>query len=130
MRIPFEKAMLAAALLGLCGCNVVNNLQGLSVLGQVAREGDDQKRLIKNNDDHYDKLKQVIARGHINEYKDKSSFVYAFGQPVLKKDLKDGTQRWLYRYAIYRTAKDKVYVYFDRSGKMIKWEQLPCPKLF
>ncbi|MDE1920132.1 MAG: hypothetical protein KGI24_01650 [Candidatus Omnitrophica bacterium] len=114
----------------LSGCNVLNHLDELSVLGQYARESDDQQRLIRSNNEHYDKLVGVIKQGHIDAYKNEASFVYSFGRPILKKDLANGVQRWLYRYAIYKTAKDKVYVYFDRNGKMIKWERLPCPKLF
>jgi hypothetical protein len=130
MRIPTGKSALLIVLVGLCGCHALGNLDQLSVLGQYARDNDDQHRLVKANDEHYDELKRVIAGGQIGHYKDRSSFIYAFGEPILKKDLPGGVQRWLYRYAIYWTAKDKVYVYFDRNGKMIKWERLPCPKLY
>ena len=87
------------------------------MLGEYSREKDDQHRLVKSINDHYDALTKVIAQGHISDYKDEASFVHSFGDPILKKDLSDGGQRWLYRYAIYRFAKDKVYVYFDRNGK-------------
>jgi hypothetical protein len=86
--------------------------------------------LVKSINDHYDVLTKVIAQGHINDYKDKASFEHSFGDPILKRDLDDGGQRWLYRYAIYRFAKDEVYVYFDRNGKQVKWEKLPCPSFF
>jgi len=121
---------LLVALLGLSGCNTLSNLDELSALGQYSREKDNQHRLVKSINDHYDALTKVIAQGHINDYKDEASFVNSFGDPILKKDLGDGTQRWLYRYAIFRYAKDKVYVYFDRSGKQVRWEKLPCQSSF
>jgi len=65
----------------------------------------------------------------MSDYKDEEDFVHFFGEPILKKDLKDGS-RWLYRYAIFRLAKDKVYLYFDRDGTLIKWEKLPCSLSF
>ena len=95
-----------------------------------SREKDAQHHLVKATNDHYDDLTRVIAQGHIGDYKDQASFVHSFGEPILKKGLSNGTQRWLYRHAIYRLSKDKVYVYFDRDGKMTKWEKLPCPKFF
>lgn len=117
-------------LLSLSGCTILENLDELTVLGQYSRESDAQHHLVKTIKLHYDALTKVIAQGHISDYKDEASFVHSFGDPILKKDLSDGVQRWLYRYAIYRLAKDKVYVYFDRNGKQIKWEKLPCPKFF
>ena len=121
---------LSVVLLGFSGCAAIENLDALNTLGQYSREKDGQHKQVKSIKDHYDVLVKVIEQGHINDYKDKASFLHSFGAPILKKDLNDGIQRWLYRYAIYRLAKDKVYVYFDRNGKMIKWERLPCPKFF
>jgi len=117
-------------LLGLSGCTILSNLDEISVLGDYSREKDDQHRLVKIINNHYDALTKVIDQRAISDYKDKASFVHSFGEPILKKDLSGGGQRWLYRYAIYRFAKDKVYVYFDRDGKQVKWEKLPCPKFF
>ena len=114
----------------LSGCVVVKNLDELSVLGEYSREKDNQHRLVKSTNDHYDALLKVIDQGAISKYKDESAFLNSFGAPILKKDLSDGGQRWLYRYAIYRSAKDEVYVYFDRNGKQVKWEKLPCPSFF
>ncbi len=121
---------LLAALLGLSGCTILSNLDEISALGDYSRNKDSQHRLVKSIKDHYDALTKVIDQRAISDYKDKASFARSFGEPILKKDLSDGGQRWLYRYAIYRFAKDKVYVYFDRNGKIIRWERLRCPKFF
>jgi hypothetical protein len=121
---------LLVVFLGLSGCAALDNLDELSVLGQYSRNKEVQHREVKSINDHYDALTKVIDQRAINDYKDEPSFVNSFGEPILKKDLRNGVQRWLYRYAIYKFAKDKVYVYFDRSGKLIKWEKLPCPKFF
>ena len=124
------RIILALICLGVSGCTILENLDEISVLGDYSREKDTQHRLVKSIKDHYDALTKVIADGHISDYKDKVSFVHSFGEPILKKDLSGGGQRWLYRYAIYRLAKDKVYVYFDRDGKQVKWEKLQCQKFF
>jgi hypothetical protein len=117
-------------LLTFSGCSILGNLNEIFTLGQYSREKDTQHALVKSTDDHYDALVKAIDQNRINDYKDQASFLYAFGEPILKKNLSDGQERWLYRHAIYRTAKDKVYVYFDHGGKMVKWERLPCPKLW
>ena len=112
------------------GCNALSNLDELTELGQYSREKDNQARYVKTVNEHYDALIKAIEQGTISHFKDEASFGHAFGAPILKKDLNDGIQRWLYRYAILRLAKDKVYVYFDRTGKLIKWEKIPCPSFF
>jgi hypothetical protein len=121
---------LLAVLLCLSGCIILSNTDELSVMGDYSREKDNQNRLVKSINDHYDALTRAIDQKVIGDYKDKASFVYSFGDPILKKDLSGGGQRWLYCYAIFRLAKDKVYVYFDRTGKLIKWEKIPCPSFF
>jgi len=137
------RIVLYLALVSLClsGCTILFNLDEISVLGDYSREKDNQHHLVKSINDHYDALIKVKMPncsdferlGHCegpNNYPDEASFMHSFGEPILKKDLSNGGQRWLYRHAIYRLSKDKVYVYFDRYGKMIKWEKLPCPKFF
>ena len=125
-----KKLGFMAVLLCLSGCHVLDHLGQLSVLGDYSREKDNQGRLIKSNDANYDALVKAIDLDRIRDYKDEASILHSFGEPILKKGLVDGVQRWLYRYAIYKTAKTKVYVYFDRYGKMIKWEKEPCPSFF
>ncbi len=130
MKLIRTHPYLLLLLLGFGGCTILGNLDEISTLQQYSNEKDAQHRQVKSINDHYDALSKAIAQGHISEYKDKDAFVRSFGGPILKKVLSNGTQRWLYRYAIYRFAKTKVYVYFDTAGKMVKWEQLPCPKFF
>ena len=121
---------LSAVLLGLSGCAALDNLDELSVLGEYSREKSSQDRLVKSINDRYDLLTKVIAQGQISEYKDNVSFEHTFGGPILKEDWGNGGQRWLYRYAIYRIAKDKVYLYFNHDGKLVRWEKVPCQAFF
>ncbi|MBF0511102.1 MAG: hypothetical protein HQL13_02105 [Candidatus Omnitrophica bacterium] len=111
--------------LSFTSCQVLSSMDELNVLGGYSREKESQQRLVKFIDDNYDFLTRTIAQGLISGYKDEASWTRAFGDPVLKKDLPDGGQRWL-----YRSAKDKTYVYFDRKGQLMKWEKEPCPPLF
>ena len=121
---------LLVVLLGFSGCTILDHLDEISTLGQYSREKDNQQRLVKSINDHYDALTKAIDQKTISEYKDEASFVNSFGDPILKKELSDGSQRWLYRYAVNTYAKDKVYVYFDHNGKQVRWEKVLCPKFF
>ena len=119
-----------AILLSVSGCTALEHLDDLAVVGDYSREKDNQHRLVKFIDDHYDALTRAIAQGHISDYKDKASWVTSFGEPILKEDLGQGVEQWLYRYAILTTAHDKVYAYFDNHNHLIKWEKVPCPSFF
>lgn len=112
------------------GCSAISHLDELSVLGGYARETNGQDRLVASTNAHYDKLLKAIADKSIDNYKDKASFVRAFGKPILTKNLSGACQVWLYRYAVLKKAKDKVYVYFDSKGHFVKWEKAPCPSFF
>jgi hypothetical protein len=118
------------ALLILSGCTIVSNLDQITTLQNYSKEKDNQHRVVKSINDHYDALSKAIDQGHMSNYKDEASFVKFFGEPIVKKDLNDGTVRWLYRYAIFRLARNKVYVYFDREAQAIKWERLPCSSFY
>jgi hypothetical protein len=112
------------------GCTILGNLDEISTLSDYSSDKDAQHRLVKSINARYDALVAAIDKGLIGDHKDEASFVQGFGEPIFKKNLSGGMQRWLYRYAVYKYAKTKVYVYFDATGHMIKWEKLPCPKLF
>ena len=114
----------------ICGCSALESMDGLATLGQVSRERDEQHKLVRAADDHYDALIKVLEQGHLGEIRDERSFENAFGEPVIKKDLAQGGQRWIYRHAIYRFAKDEVDVDFDKSGNVVKWERVPCQKFY
>ena len=130
MKIRKIFSCLVFVFLCLSGCTIVSNIDQITTLQGYSNEKEAQHRYVKGIKDHYDALARVIDQGHINDYKNQASFVHSFGEPILKKDLIDGTERWLYRYAIFRLAKDKVYVYFDHHGQIIRWERLLCSSFY
>ena len=58
--IPYILIML----LGFSGCTIISNLDEISTLSSYSREKDNQHRMVKTIDDHYDALAKVIAQGH------------------------------------------------------------------
>jgi len=117
-------------MLGCSGCVILGNLDEVFTLQGYSNNKDEQHQFVKETNDHYDALSKTIDSGHINDYKDEISFVKLFGDPLIKKNLNNGEQRWLYRHAIFRLSKDKIYLYFNAQGQLIKWEKLPCSLSF
>ena len=114
------------SLLAFNGCAIIDHLDELSMMGDFARDKDDQKKIIQRVKDNYDALVGAINAKQMNSYSNQIDIRNKFGEPIAIKDLKiDGKkqQQWLYRYALIREAKDKVYLYFDENGGLTKYEQ-------
>ena len=115
-------AMTLTLLVFSSGCSVLNNLDQLLTLNEYSKEKDEQKKIVDKTDAQYDALAAAINSGEIKKYTNEASIREAFGEPISIKAL-DHQEQWLYRHAIPLKAKDKVYLYFDGQGKLLKYEQ-------
>ena len=96
------------------------------MMGDFSRDKDNQKKIIQRVKDNYDALVAAINTQQMSSYTNQVDIRNKFGEPIAIKDIKvDGKkqQRWMYRYALIRESKDKVYVYFDERQSLIKYEQ-------
>jgi hypothetical protein len=135
MRFCHSRIFLAGiqilVVLGLSGCTKLKLLPYLDqalLLQDFGQEKTQQQKIVDNTNALYDKLTAAIQSGDIAQYKTEKSIIKAFGQPVLSREQAlDGKalKQSLYRYSILRTARDKVYLYYDPQGKLVKWESQP-----
>ena len=112
--------------LSFSGCSILSHLDELSMMGDFSRDKDNQKKIIQRVKDNYDALVAAINTQQMSSYTNQVDIRNKFGEPIAIKDIKvDGKkqQRWMYRYALIRESKDKVYVYFDERQSLIKYEQ-------
>ncbi len=111
------------------GCVQVQMLPHLDealTLRSFGTESDGQHQYVRDVDARFDQLLAAVQSGDIKKYNTKNAILKAFGEPVLTKDIViDGlpSTYCLYRYAIASKAKQKVYLYFDNKGLLVKWEQ-------
>jgi hypothetical protein len=129
------KYILLSAILFLCGCAKLALLpymdQALMLEG-FGKEKTAQQKIVENIDANYDKLSAAVASGAISKYKTEKHILADFGEPILiKTESVEGKElrRALYRKAIGRSAKDKIYLYYDNQGNLIKWESQPASLL-
>jgi len=115
-------------LLILCFCFLGCSLRHVSEIRRVQAAGanaDEQKKYVREADEKFEKLLAVIQSNEISQYKTQQDFLKAFGEPILKKESnlpKEYAQRWLYRYCEKMQGSEKVYLYFDAQGTLLKWE--------
>ena len=99
------------------------------VLEDFGKEKTAQHKYVEDVNAKYDKLLLVVKSGDIAKYKTEKGVIKEFGPPLLVKTVSiDGkdVRQCLYRKAVWRMAKDKVYLYYDTSGQLIKWESRPA----
>ncbi len=115
----------------LSGCTQLQLLPYLDqalMLKALSQEKEQQHKFVSNTDGQYDKLKAAVASGHIKEYRTEQGILKAFGPPIEARIEEMGGKKCrqaLYRYAIWRQAKDKIYLYYDDKGDLLKWESQP-----
>lgn len=123
---PIKGFLCVVLAAGLCGCSVLNHMDQLMIMGDYARDKNVQNKVVDNIKVNYDALVTAIHSGKIKNYPDQTSILTNFGEPIEKRVINVQGQdqdRWLYREAIPQKAKDKVYLYFDRQGKLITYSQ-------
>lgn len=116
-------------LLFFCGCTKLQLLPYLDqalVLQDFGQEKAAQHKFIENIDAKYEKLSDALQSGTIANYKTELKVLKEFGPPLLERGVMlDGklVKSSVYRKAMWRLAKTKIYLYYDNQGQLIKWEQ-------
>ena len=122
--------LLAVLLPGLSACTQLQFLPYLDqalTLKEFGEEKKAQHQYVRDVHASFDKMLAAIDSGDNKKYKDEHAILHDFGQPIIAHKNSDGSEQWLYRYAILRQAKQKAYLSFDSKGNLIKWEVVPCP---
>jgi len=112
---------------GCAQAQMLPHLDEAMALRSFGAEKDRQHKYVRNADAQFDKLLAAVQSGDIKKYGTKENIVKAFGEPILTRDIViDGlpSTYCLYRYAIASKAKQRVYLYFDNKGLLVKWEQI------
>ena len=112
----------------LSGCAQLQMLPYLDqalLLKDFGREKDEQHVYVNNIDAQFDNMLAAVKSGEIQKYKTEQDIIKAFGPPILVKTVDfDGKRlkQCLYRYAIAHKGPHKIYVYYDPSGHLMRFE--------
>ena len=117
--------VLAMSFLVLAGCAKLAHLDQLLTLKGLSDEQAQMGKEIERQDAKFERLVAAVEEGSISQYKSPKSVSAQFGPPVyIEKDEEDGRplEVWVYRYAARFFDSPKVYLYWDRSGQLVRWE--------
>ena len=115
-------AMTLALLVLSSGCSMLSHLDQIMAMSDYSKDKDAQHRMVKQINARYDQLVAAIQSGDIKKYPQQWAIRNAFGDPILIKSV-NGQEQWLYRHTIPMKAKDKVWLYFDKEEKLVKYKQ-------
>ncbi len=112
----------------LYGCCILSHMNELIALKRFATDQEEISSLIQQQQQAFNRVIEAVKSGQMSMYKDKDSIMKAFGPPVFSRaKIKDGMpcEVWLYRHPIKYFDSDKVYIFFDKNGKLKEWEYIP-----
>jgi hypothetical protein len=128
-----KHAIVLAITLVSCGCmqlKAVPHMDELLRIKDYSDEKDAQAKWIEGEVNTFERLLTSVRNGSIKSYPDHNAVAAEFGKPVLAEEVQDAGQtvsRWLYRHPIQKLATDRVYLYFDAGGQLVKSEHIPSP---
>ncbi|MBI5149978.1 MAG: hypothetical protein HZA28_04320 [Candidatus Omnitrophica bacterium] len=107
------------------GCAKIAHMDQLLTLKAVSDEQTQMGKEIKRQDAKFERLVAAVEEGLIAKYKSQKSVSGEFGQPVYVWQTDDDGQSlevWAYRYAAQFFGSPKVYLYWNQSGELVRWE--------
>lgn len=116
-----------AGILFLSGCAKARHLDQLLTLKNLADEQVQMNRYVESQDQNFESMIKEIEAGTLNQYSNKRKILRKFGDPIYVRNVTDGDQdleSWLYRYAAEFFGVEKIYLYFDSSGSLVKSEYI------
>lgn len=115
------------------GCTQVKQLQNIDpllALKGYSDEKEDQEKWIVQEVQKFENILAAVKNKSIAQYSTQESFRQQFGEPVLIEHIMDGNasiERWLYRHPIQKLATDRVHVFFDLNGHLLRYEHIVLP---
>ena len=131
MRYPFNpiKGIIGlTAVVLLSGCAKLAHMNELLTLKAVSDQQAALDSYVEKQDGKFKLLLAAVEDRSIEKYKRKDAIVRKFGEPVFCENVEHKGEKaefCLYRYTKKYFNSDKVYFYFDASGKLVDWEHIP-----
>ena len=105
------------------GCSKISHLDQLLTLKGLADEQEILNQHVQEQDKYFDLMLAEVRAGTLGRYAQKRDILAAFRDPVFVRDAVEGEEELelcLYRYATQYFGAEKVYLYFDTKGNLVR----------
>ena len=112
------------------GCAKIVHLDQLLTIKAYSDNEDEKKQFIQASDKRFETLFHDLTAGRLAPATPREDVRKAYGRPVYERELGDGAEAgtlWMYRRQTDYSGGEKLYLYFDAQGGLLRWEQEgPC----
>jgi hypothetical protein len=111
--------------LALPGCAKLSHLEQLLTLQDYSNNNEDKQRFVEKADKRFEALLQEVKAGRLTRAMRQEDIRKAYGSPVYEQIIDGGNDArtlWMYRPQLDSAGAEKVYLYFDERGALLKWE--------
>lgn len=110
------------------GCAKLQHLDELLALQSFSDNQDAQKRYLEQEEKKFQNLLADVKQENLYSGQSKFSIVSNYGKPILISVVKDDPvikEELMYRHPAQLLGSEKVFLYFDRRHRLVKWRYLP-----
>ncbi len=105
------------------GCAKLSHLRELLTLQAYSDNNEEKARFIENADQCFEALVQDLNSGRLTRTMRQEDIRRGYGVPIYDKIITgEARTLWMYRRQTDYAGKEKVYLYFDEQGMLIRWE--------
>ena len=121
----WEYILLGVLILAAGGCAVAQYADEIHTLQAIDASQRDISKFIERQEKLFHLLLEDVKDGRLKSGLTKKYVINTYGNPVLSREINGGLARkeeLLYRRPTQYFSSDKIYLYFDSSGKLMRWE--------
>lgn len=108
--------------LSFCGCEIISHWQEIKVLNSIGNNEQDISAYVKRQDSLYQRLYSDIKANRITIGTSQNKIIARYGTPILEETVSSEQTRLLYRLSMEYFKTDRIFLYFNKEGKLINWE--------
>ncbi len=124
MRLKF---LIISCLVIFCLAGCLFLPQSIKTLKQVGESQEEIETYLRRQAKLFDKLLVDLKREALKPGIPKNTIIAIYGEPILTKEVTEPlfSQTLLYRHPTEYFQSDRIYLYFNQKGKLIRWEYKP-----
>ncbi|HOY10234.1 MAG TPA: hypothetical protein PLB05_09210 [Candidatus Omnitrophota bacterium] len=107
------------------GCAKLAHLEQLLTLQAYSNNNEDKEMFIEKADKRFEALVHDLTSGRFTRTMRQKEIRKIYGAPIYEQALAGepgGRTLWMYRRQADYAGKEKIYLYFDARGSLLKWE--------
>jgi len=116
-------------LIFLSGCAILEHKNELLTLKSLGDDQAKQEQFLKRQEKKFQLLLSDYEKGKLKQGTAQKAVLSRYGEPISMKkneDQPEVSEQFVYRHPEQFFGSEKIYLYFDKDSKLIKWQYQPA----